>query len=50
VTDDAKGVTLCDTTIELSGTPYVGTCPSCDFSYALESTVAKEAGPIATTK
>jgi hypothetical protein len=44
VTDDAKGVTLCDTTIELTGTPYVGTCPSCDFSYSLDSEVAKEAG------
>jgi hypothetical protein len=30
VTDDTK--VLCDTTIELRGTPYTGSCPGCDYA------------------
>src|SRR6185436_14997425 len=38
----ASGV--CDTTIELTGTPYSGTCPSCDFAFNVTGKVTSEAG------
>src|SRR6185436_7403642 len=38
----ASGV--CDTTIELTGTPYSGRCPSCDFAFAVTGKVTAEAG------
>jgi hypothetical protein len=50
VTDEVAAV-LCDATIELSGTlydksvpDYAGSCPSCDFAFAVSATVTAEAG------
>ena len=33
-----SGSGACDTTIELTGTPYSGTCPSCDFAFRVTGT------------
>jgi len=42
VTDDTTVV--CDTTIELRGTPYAGTCPGCDYAYEVTGEITAEAG------
>ena len=42
VTDAAK--VLCDTTIELRGTQYTGSCPGCDYAYEVTGEITAEAG------
>lgn len=42
VTDDTT--VLCDTTIELQGTPYTGSCPACDYAYEVTGEITAEAG------
>ena len=41
---DIAGTVVCDTTIALTGTPYTGDCPGCDFAYATTGVVTAEAG------
>src|SRR4029434_8002213 len=38
------GDVMCQTTIALDGTPYSGTCTSCDFEFALTPTITAEKG------
>ncbi len=35
---------VCDTTIELVGTPYTGTCATCEFAYEITGEITAEAG------
>jgi hypothetical protein len=35
---------VCDTTIELVGTPYTGTCSTCEFAYEITGEITAEAG------
>jgi hypothetical protein len=35
---------LCETTIAIDGTPYTGACSSCDFVFALDTTITSETG------
>ena len=42
VADDTTVV--CDTTIELRGTPYTGSCPGCDYAYEVTGEITAEAG------
>jgi len=42
VTDDTTIV--CDTTIELHGTPFTGSCPGCDYAYEVTGEITAEAG------
>ena len=41
---DATGTLVCDTTIALTGTPYAGSCPSCDLAFETSGVVTAEAG------
>jgi len=42
VQDD--GTIRCDTTIGLTGVPFTGTCPGCDFVYDVSAEILDEAG------
>jgi hypothetical protein len=44
VTADADGVTVCDATIELAGTPFTGNCHSCTYAFDIEATVTRDDG------
>jgi hypothetical protein len=44
VTDGTTTDVLCDTTIELRGTPYTGSCPGCDYAYEVTGEITAEAG------
>lgn len=35
---------VCDTTVELTGTPYTGTCAACSFAYEMTGEITAEAG------
>jgi hypothetical protein len=35
---------VCDTTVELTGTPYTGTCAGCAFAYETTGEITSEAG------
>src|SRR5215203_2599049 len=43
---DPDGTELCDSTIELAGTPFTGYCPAhlCDFAFEVDGVVTAESG------
>ena len=41
---EVDGVTVCDATVSLSGTPFTGTCADCMFSFDVVGTVTRDDG------
>ncbi len=44
IASSLDGETLCDATIQLTGTRYTGTCDGCDFAFAIDATVTEDNG------
>ncbi len=44
ITVAKTGDVVCDTMIQLTGTPYAGTCPDCEFAYEVDGEITAEKG------
>jgi hypothetical protein len=42
MTRTVAGTTDCDLTVNLEGTDYTGSCPSCDFAFLMDNSVASD--------